>query len=109
MLPPRDTGSSQVTGPRVDYLEKDQVYHVHVIQDAEQEAKDLAATKAKYAAAQKAREEETTKGPKAESCSCIEGNPCVDQYGCLDWKNRFEVAAKHGWKLDPHHANKCSM
>ena len=87
------------------------MYHVHVIQDAEQEAKDLAATKAKYAAAQKAREEEASnsKGPKQESCSCIEGNPCVDKYGCLDWNNRFEVAGRHGWKLDPMHANKCSM
>ena len=35
---------------------------------------------------------------KMESCSCIEGNPCVDAYCCKDWKNRFEVAKKNGWK-----------
>ncbi|OQS05262.1 hypothetical protein THRCLA_02578 [Thraustotheca clavata] len=35
---------------------------------------------------------------KMESCSCIEGNPCVDKYCCKDWDRRFEVAKKHGWK-----------
>jgi hypothetical protein len=34
-----------------------------------------------------------------ETCSCLYGNPCVDQYICLDWGNRFEVATKNGWKL----------
>lgn len=29
---------------------------------------------------------------RAEGCSCIYGNPCVDQYICLDWSNRFTVA-----------------
>ena len=38
------------------------------------------------------------KGEKMESCSCIEGNPCADAYCCKDWKNRFEVAKKNGWK-----------
>jgi hypothetical protein len=35
---------------------------------------------------------------KMESCSCIEGNPCVQSYNCKDWKNRFDVAKAHGWK-----------
>lgn len=35
---------------------------------------------------------------RMESCSCIEGNPCADAYCCKDWKNRFEVATKNGWK-----------
>lgn len=34
-----------------------------------------------------------------ETCSCLYGNPCVDQYICQDWDNRFEVATKNGWKL----------
>ena len=38
------------------------------------------------------------KTEKMESCSCIEGNPCVDAYCCKDWNNRFDVAKKHGWK-----------
>ena len=35
---------------------------------------------------------------KTESCSCIEGNPCLDRYACKDWANRYEVAKKNGWK-----------
>lgn len=35
---------------------------------------------------------------KSESCSCIEGNPCLDRYCCKDWEHRYEVAKKHGWK-----------
>ena len=26
------------------------------------------------------------------SCSCVEGNPCVDSTNCLDWKGRYTVA-----------------
>lgn len=29
---------------------------------------------------------------RGEGCSCLYGNPCVDQYICLDWNNRFTVA-----------------
>ena len=31
------------------------------------------------------------------SCSCVEGNPCVDPAPCHDWKNRFTVAMKARW------------
>ena len=34
---------------------------------------------------------------RQEGCSCIEGNPCVDEYICKDWHNRFEIAKTHGW------------
>jgi hypothetical protein len=37
-------------------------------------------------------------GGKAESCSCIEGNPCLDKYNCKDWENRYVVAKNNGWK-----------
>jgi len=30
---------------------------------------------------------------KNESCSCLEGNPCVDPATCKDWANREKVAA----------------
>lgn len=33
-----------------------------------------------------------------ESCSCIYGNPCVDEYGCKDWHSRYAVAKANGWK-----------
>merc|ERR1711957_947209 len=31
---------------------------------------------------------------KNESCSCIEGNPCVDRITCKDWENREKVAER---------------
>ena len=34
---------------------------------------------------------------RGETCSYL--YPCVDEYICNDWKNRFEVATKNGWKL----------
>ncbi len=37
-------------------------------------------------------------GRVGESCSCIYGNPCTDEYGCKDWYNRYAVAMKNGWK-----------
>ena len=46
-------------------------------------------------------------GPQGETCSCVDGMPCMDPYVCLDWYNRVAVAQKHGfnptankiWKL----------
>ena len=26
------------------------------------------------------------------------GNPCVDEYGCKDWDNRYAIAKINGWK-----------
>jgi hypothetical protein len=37
-------------------------------------------------------------GRAKEGCSCLYGNPCMDQYVCSDWAHRFEVAKKNGWK-----------
>jgi hypothetical protein len=34
----------------------------------------------------------------SESCSCVEGNPCVSEYACRDWYRRFQVAGENGWK-----------
>ncbi len=42
--------------------------------------------------------ENKTEGPRKEGCSCVWGNPCVDQYVCLDWNNRYEVAKKNGMR-----------
>ena len=32
---------------------------------------------------------------RAEGCSCLYGNACVDEYVCLDWDNRLEVAKRN--------------
>jgi len=66
----------------------------YVLRVREDEALEALKPKTTY----KAPDNVIQKGPKMESCSCIEGNPCVDAYCCKDWKNRFEVAKKHGWK-----------
>ena len=37
-------------------------------------------------------------GEDASGCSCVWGNPCAAPHCCKDWKNRFEIAKKNGWK-----------
>jgi hypothetical protein len=82
-------------------MEKDTSYWVYVIEDAVQEAKDRAAVAAMLAvesAKAAAEKSEYAENGLPESCSCIEGNPCVDEYGCKDWTNRFAIAKRNGWK-----------
>ena len=67
----------------------------YVLVVKEDEVLDAMTTKTTYKAPTK---ETVPGGNKMESCSCIEGNPCADAYCCKDWRNRFEVAKKHGWK-----------
>ena len=33
----------------------------------------------------------------AEGCSCLFGNPCLDEYNCDDWINRYDIAKENGW------------
>jgi len=33
-----------------------------------------------------------------DCCTCSEGTPCTDEYGCKDWGVRFDVACRNGWK-----------
>jgi hypothetical protein len=86
-------------------LSTDTVYWVHLEEDqAEREAYEQRQEKFAEAAASKRQEAEDNEAKglpqtsSAESCSCIEGNPCMDRYGCKDWENRYEVAKKNGWK-----------
>lgn len=84
-------------------LETGNTYWVFVNQDEEEERKDRERMR-------KRRDFEKSNDPRAglkpmddgrglsENCSCIYGNPCVDEYGCRDWYNRWEVAKKNGWK-----------
>jgi hypothetical protein len=86
-------------------LRVDTVYWVHLEEDKnELEAYHKRQEKfaEEAAAKQKQDEENEARGlpqiSSAESCSCIEGNPCMDRYGCKDWENRYEVAKRNGWK-----------
>lgn len=103
-----DLDSLYITeNPRGTYhgLEDDQTYYVYVEQEAEQLKRDQERMK-RIAAGMDGAIKKDAKGnilPKddgrvLESCSCIYGNPCVDEYGCKDWSNRFAVATKNGWK-----------
>ena len=87
-------------------LEADKVYYVQVEEESkakqeyEERQEKKAAENAKKRAQQEAAEADglTITKTKMESCSCIEGNPCLDRMCCKDWENRFEVAKKFGWK-----------
>jgi hypothetical protein len=87
--------------PRGTYhtLMKDETYYVVVEQAEDQLRRDQEATKAKWApAVQQDKLSRNDDGRGFESCSCIYGNPCVDEYGCKDWHSRFAVATANGWK-----------
>lgn len=81
-------------------LKVGETYYVYVEQEAEQLKRDQelmrqrAAADASKAPAPLPKDD----GRTMESCSCIYGNPCVDEYGCRDWNNRFAIATKNGWK-----------
>ena len=74
----------------------DETYYCSVIENPDQYKKDMAEQKKKMQS--NAKDEKASKGPIQESCSCLFGNPCVDQYICKDWNNRVQVATKNGWK-----------
>lgn len=37
-------------------------------------------------------------GEDSSGCSCLYGNPCAMPHACKNWKDRFEIAKKNGWK-----------
>lgn len=87
-------------------LDPSKEYWVEVEEDAaerkayEERQDALARENAVKRAEKEARGEEINAiiKTKTESCSCIEGNPCLDRYACKDWEHRYEVAKRNGWK-----------
>lgn len=83
-------------------LERDTTYFVVVEQEADQLRRDQEATRAKWDPELKQLKQqhmqELDDGRGFETCSCVYGNPCVDEYGCKDWHARFAVATANGWK-----------
>lgn len=78
---------------------------IAIIEDPEEAAAAEARAAVAYAAREAARAAQPAPLPgggivreKMEGCSCIEGNPCMDAYGCKDWTNRYTVAKAHGWR-----------
>ena len=74
-------------------LLSDETYYCIVIENPDQYKKDMAAIKNRNAGLDIKQD-----GSRVEGCSCLFGNPCVDQYICKDWNNRMTVAKKNGWK-----------
>lgn len=83
--------------PRGKYLglERGKTYYVYIEQEAEQLARDQARMREVARGMEGINKGDTR---SMESCSCLFGNPCVDEYGCKDWSNRCAVASKNGWK-----------
>ncbi len=80
-------------------LEAGRTYWAIVEEDAaEKAASDARQTKFVAAQAKPKGDDEGIVREKVESCSCIEGNPCAQPYGCKDWSGRYALAKAHGWK-----------
>ena len=75
-------------------------YFAYVEQEEERLLRDQAETKARLQSNDNvpAASDRGGRDQFYESCSCLFGNPCVDEYVCKDWNNRYAVAAHHGWK-----------
>jgi hypothetical protein len=73
-----------------------ETYYCIVFEDAAQYKKDMAELQKRLAA--EGKPSEPSKNREQEGCSCLFGNPCMDQYICRDWDNRYAVAKKNGWK-----------
>mmetsp|Transcript_7538 Transcript_7538/g.12537 ORF Transcript_7538/g.12537 Transcript_7538/m.12537 type:complete len:309 (+) Transcript_7538:59-985(+) len=74
-----------------------ETYYCIVFEDAAQYKKDMEELQ-KRIAADGGAPKEASKSRESEGCSCLFGNPCMDQYICKDWDNRYSVAKKNGWK-----------
>jgi hypothetical protein len=95
-------------------------YYVYVQQDSEQERKDQEDSRkvemfcllplvtpfslqnllfvfCSHERFANAKIEDEACGERAEGCSCIEGNPCVNEYVCRNWYKRFAIAKQNGW------------
>ena len=42
-------------------------------------------------------EDDASSMEEKATCSCKWGNPCLNEYVCKNWANRFQVAKENGW------------
>jgi hypothetical protein len=86
------------------HMKKDTNYYIYVVQQEEQLKRDQ--ERMRLIASQMENENSNSGGDNIvrddgrgfEQCSCIYGNPCLDEYGCKDWDNRYAISTKNGWK-----------
>lgn len=96
-------GSGAIEETTFTGLKPGSTYWIGIIENEEEAAAAEARSAAAYAARQAAQAARPPPGggivrERLEGCSCIEGNPCMDPYGCKDWNNRYEVAKANGWR-----------
>ena len=100
-------GTTMIESPAGTFhgLEKDNTYYVFVEQEEAQVKRDQMEMALIALTMEGASEKNAppplispSDGRVMEGCSCIYGNPCLDEYACRDWKNRFSIAEKNGWK-----------
>ena len=82
-------------------LEAGAEYHVYIDADTAEETALRESADGAAGASLGARAPGSDDGQRGgrlrEGCSCLWGNPCVDQYVCQDWENRYEIAKANGW------------
>ena len=85
-------------------LEAGNSYYVFIVQEEEQLKRDQELMRLRALSMEGAVDPNAPEpllkddGRVMESCSCIYGNPCIDEYGCKDWGSRMKVALENGWK-----------
>ena len=81
-------------------LEKGSVYYAYIQENEDEFKRYQKRTKKIFKAEEKEEQQQSEYAKEGipETCSCIYGNPCVDEYGCKNWAYRFAIAKKNGWK-----------
>ena len=81
-------------------LEKGTVYYAYIQENEDEFKRYQKRTKKIFKAEEKEEQQQSEYAKEGipETCSCIYGNPCVDEYGCKNWAYRFAIAKKNGWK-----------
>lgn len=76
------------------------IYYLYVEQDEGRLRRDQEDARVKLGSSQDSKLSNLLKddGRVLESCSCIYGDPCSDEFGCRNWSKRFAVATANGWK-----------
>mmetsp|Transcript_24997 Transcript_24997/g.36906 ORF Transcript_24997/g.36906 Transcript_24997/m.36906 type:complete len:356 (+) Transcript_24997:156-1223(+) len=79
-------------------LEAGVSYYCYVKQDEQEILKEQRGRQNKYEYTEKNDNLERDDGRGFDTCTCIYGTPCTDEYGCRDWRNRFTISTANGWK-----------
>ena len=98
-----DGGSRKYLG-----LEKDKTYYVYVIQQEKQlkidqeKIKKIMSMNNEISGGgnEMSLNVERNDGRGFSCCECKYGSPCIDEYGCDNWSERFVIARNNGWKGD---------